>query len=115
MRAKQAVWKAKEVERIRGGNQTLAKMESLLDEDLERNLNELKGMVRNGEIGNIGYEEDKAEAIREADERKALLREAFSKIAGDEYSERVSLTLRDCTPMLTRTDRPRLAHRPHHL
>ncbi|KAL3474913.1 hypothetical protein BJX99DRAFT_230950 [Aspergillus californicus] len=89
LRAKQAIWAAKETSRLREMNQTLGTMEQLVEADLKRGLDDLQGQLDRGEVGETGFLEDQT-ALREDSEKNIQnLREAFRLASKGEVQERV--------------------------
>ncbi|KAL2834436.1 hypothetical protein BDW59DRAFT_137871 [Aspergillus cavernicola] len=89
LRAKQAIWAAKETSRLREMNQTLTTMEQLIETDLKRGLDDLQGQLDRGAIGETGFLEDQ-KALREDSEKNIQnLREAFRIASKGEVQERV--------------------------
>ncbi|KAF3397343.1 hypothetical protein DPV78_007500 [Talaromyces pinophilus] len=88
LRAKQQIWAAKETARLREMDATLASVESLIEADLERELKELKTQLDNGEIGEIGFNEDQKALREEAEKKIRHVRDAF-KASGGQIEERV--------------------------
>ncbi|RMZ92531.1 hypothetical protein DV736_g237, partial [Chaetothyriales sp. CBS 134916] len=89
LRAKQVQWQTKETLRLREMNNTLAMVETMLDERLQQELKELKERLQHGEIGVTGLNEEKAELEKEADERRRNIRAAFSNPVEPDSVERV--------------------------
>jgi STIP1 family protein 1 len=93
LRAKQAIWAARETGRLREMNATLGAIEELIEADVKRALEELEGRLQRGEIGEIGFGEDR-DALREDAENKVRdVREVFALASKGEVKERVSLFL----------------------
>ncbi|EED20607.1 U-box domain protein, putative, partial [Talaromyces stipitatus ATCC 10500] len=89
LRAKQQIWAAKETARLREMDDTLASVEQSIEADLERQLKELKMQLDNGDIGEIGFNEDQKALREEAEKKIRHIRDAF-KIASDgKVAERV--------------------------
>ncbi|KLJ07461.1 STIP1 likey and U-box containing protein 1 [Blastomyces silverae] len=89
LRAKQAVWAAKETTRLRDQNETLRKWEELLQADYEKDLAELRARLAAGEIGQIGFEEDKKDLLDETQRRLNIMRDVFAASMGEDMKERV--------------------------
>lgn len=90
LRAKQQLWAARETARLREMNETLKSIEALIEADLERSIAGLQTQLDQGEIGVVGFGEDRS-ALREDAERKvADLREAFRVASNGDVQERVS-------------------------
>lgn len=94
LRAKQAIWAAKETSRLREKDETLRGIEGLLESDLNKELERLKGEYERGEIGHVGYVEDHNILKEEAEKRLQDVREVFAAAKGGEMKERV----RFCSP-----------------
>jgi STIP1 homology and U-box containing protein 1 len=91
LRTKQAQWQIKETARLRELNDTLANVEDLLQQQLDKDLAELEGRYSRQEIGEIGRNEERAALEKEAGERRSNVREAFKNAQNEETAERVSL------------------------
>ena len=89
LRTKQAQWQGKETARLRGLNETLATVEDLLEQQLERDISDLEWRFSKAEIGEAGRKEEKASLEREAQERRSYVREAFKVVGQEETTERV--------------------------
>ncbi|PGG99743.1 hypothetical protein AJ79_08432 [Helicocarpus griseus UAMH5409] len=89
LRAKQSIWAAKETARLRNQNETLKRLEELLQGDLEKDLSELRARLAAGEIGHIGYKEDEKELLDEAQKRLNVTRDVFASALGGDMKERV--------------------------
>ncbi|KAL3466364.1 hypothetical protein BJX64DRAFT_250704 [Aspergillus heterothallicus] len=89
LRAKQAIWAAKETGRLREMNQTLATVESLIEADLERALGDVQGQLDRGEIGETGFREDQKALRDSAEEHIHNVREAFRLSSNGEVQERI--------------------------
>ncbi|GCB18745.1 STIP1 homology and U box-containing protein 1 [Aspergillus awamori] len=89
LRAKQAIWAAKETARIRELDETLASVEGLIEAEMERGLTELKGRLEKGEIGEIGFREDEREIREDAERKVQRVREAFAIASEGKVVERV--------------------------
>ncbi|PGH03957.1 STIP1 homology and U-box containing protein 1 [Blastomyces parvus] len=89
LRAKQAIWAAKETTRLRDQNGTLKKWEELLEADYEKDLAELRARLAAGEIGQIGFEEDKKDLSDETQKRLKIMRDVFASSMGEDMKERV--------------------------
>lgn len=94
LRAKQAIWAAKETSRMREMNQTLAAVETMIEADLNRALEELQRRSEKGEIGHIGLVEDEKELRADAEKNVQNVREAFRVASKGEIQERVSSPVR---------------------
>jgi STIP1 family protein 1 len=95
LRAKQAIWAAKETARLRDLNETLKRVEEMLESELEGELRQLEESYQAGEIGHIGYVEDQKELKRETEKRIQDVRDAFGTASSGDMKERVS-----CPPLL---------------
>ncbi|PYI08168.1 U-box domain protein [Aspergillus sclerotiicarbonarius CBS 121057] len=82
LRAKQAVWAAKETARVRELDETLASVEGLIEREVERGVEELRGQLERGEIGAVGFGEEQKEIRGEWEEKGRRVREVFG-IAGE--------------------------------
>lgn len=94
LRAKQQIWAAKETARLREMDDTLATTERLVEEDLEKALNELQCKLDEGQIGQIGqigFLEDQKALREDAEKHIHNLREAFKVASKGEIQERVRL------------------------
>lgn len=90
LRAKQAIWAAKETARMREMNQTLGAVEAMIEADLNRALEELQGRSDRGEIGHIALVEDQKELRADAEKNIQNVRDAFRVASKGEIQERVS-------------------------
>jgi STIP1 homology and U-box containing protein 1 len=91
LRTKQAQWQSKETARLRELNETLANVEDLLQQQLDKELADLEGRYQRREIGEIGRNEEKNNLEKEASERRSNVREAFKNAQNEDTAERVSL------------------------
>lgn len=91
LRAKQAIWAAKETTRLRSQNETLRRLEELLQADRDKELSELRARLAAGEIGQIGFKEDEKELLAEAQRRLDVVRDVFASSLGGDMKERVCL------------------------
>lgn len=89
LRAKQAVWQAKETSRLREMNDTLALVEDLLDQQLQRDLSDLEERFRRHEIGEMGKGEETQQLQMEAEERRRAIRAGFADPSKPETQERI--------------------------
>ena len=89
LRTKQAQWQSKETARLRELNQTLAAVEILLDNQLEKDLAEVEWKFAKQEIGATGRDEEKASLQKEAADRRRILRDALRDPAKADTAERV--------------------------
>lgn len=90
LRAKQAIWAAKETARIRELDETLASVEGLIEAEVERGVSELKARLEKGEIGDIGFREDEREIREDAERKVQRVREVFGIASEGKVVERVS-------------------------
>lgn len=91
LRAKQALWAARETSRLREMNETLSAVEGLIEAERDRTIEGLRAQMERGEIGSVGFGEDQT-VLREDAERKIRdVREAFRAASKGEIEERVSL------------------------
>lgn len=90
LRAKQAIWAAKETERLRELNGTLKRVEEMLESELETELRQLEERYQAGEIGHVGYIEDQKELKDETSKRIQDVRDAFGTALSGDMKERVS-------------------------
>jgi STIP1 homology and U-box containing protein 1 len=93
LRTKQAQWQSKETARLRELNDTLANVEDLLQQQLDKELADLEGRFSRHQIGEIGRNEERAALEKEAEERRGRVREAFKNAQNEESAERVSLAV----------------------
>lgn len=91
LRSKQQIWAAKETARLREMDGTLSSVEQLIDADLTRQLSDLQAQLDNGEIGEIGFNEDQKVLREEAAKATRHVREAFKAASHGEIQERVRL------------------------
>ncbi|KIV89562.1 hypothetical protein PV10_06952 [Exophiala mesophila] len=89
LKAKQAAWKAREDARLRDMNETLALVEDLLNQQLKRDLAAVEERFQQGEIGETGRNEERAELEEEAENRRANIRRGFQDPANPDTTERV--------------------------
>ncbi|CRG86821.1 STIP1 homology and U-box containing protein 1 [Talaromyces islandicus] len=89
LRAKQHIWAARETARLREMNSTLASIEQLIEADLKQSLDQLNLQLSNGEIGEIGFNEDQKALREEAAKKVQNVRDAFKSASGGEIQERV--------------------------
>ncbi|EEH35414.1 U-box domain-containing protein [Paracoccidioides lutzii Pb01] len=90
LRAKQSIWAAKETARLRNQNETLKRLEDLLQADLDKELSELRARLAAGEIGQIGFKEDEKELLDDGQRRLDVVRDVFASSMGEEsMKERV--------------------------
>lgn len=91
LRTKQAQWQSKETARLRELNDTLASVEDLLQQQLEKDLADVEERYMRQEIGEIGRNEEKTALEKEAEDRRSNVRQAFRNAQNEETAERVSL------------------------
>ncbi|RMZ76652.1 hypothetical protein DV738_g4824, partial [Chaetothyriales sp. CBS 135597] len=89
LRIKKMQWQTKETLRIRRMEHTLALLETLLEERLQKDLTELEERFKRGEIGETGRDEEKAELEKEADERRHEVREKLGNPTMPNTADRV--------------------------
>ncbi|WEW59749.1 U-box-domain-containing protein [Emydomyces testavorans] len=89
LKAKQAIWAAKETARLRERDETLKQMEELIEADLKRELKQLQRRFEAGEIGGVGYAEDQRILREEAQKKVNNVREVFAAAKGGDMKERV--------------------------
>lgn len=77
LRAKQAQWQARETARLREANATLAALETLLEQQLERDLQDVEARFQRTEIGDIARGEERQQLEIEAADRRQIVRENF--------------------------------------
>lgn len=90
LRAKQAIWAAKETARLRELNGTLKRVEEMLESELEAELRQLEESYQKGEIGHVGYIEDQKGLKEETARRIQDVRDAFGTALSGDMKERVS-------------------------
>ncbi|KIV86946.1 hypothetical protein PV11_02522 [Exophiala sideris] len=89
LKAKQAQWQAKETSRLRELNDTLALVEDLLNQQLDRDLKDVDERFARQEIGETGRREEVQELADEAETRRGNIRGAFEYSAEPDTVERV--------------------------
>ncbi|KAG9780784.1 hypothetical protein KCU88_g3639, partial [Aureobasidium melanogenum] len=89
LKAKQAQWQAKETARLRQLNETLALVEDLLDQQLQRDIDSVEERYKKGEIGETGKREEIDDLQKEAESRRSIIRKAFQDPANPDSVERV--------------------------
>jgi STIP1 homology and U-box containing protein 1 len=94
LKTKQAQWQSRETARLREMNDTLATVERMLEEKLEKDIALLERRYQNGEIGETGRNEERTLLEKEADERRWNIRVAFKDPSKPETAERV------CPPLV---------------
>lgn len=95
LRAKQAIWATKETARLRELNETLKRVEEMLESELQTDLRQLEERYEAGEIGHIGYVEDQKELKEESAKRMQDVRDAFGTALSGDMKERVSTIVAD--------------------
>ena len=88
LRAKQAVWQMKETERLREMNETLATIEVVMEQQLDRDLNDVEARFTKMEIGEMGRGEEAHMLRSEYEERRRNIRTAFEVDGRPETKER---------------------------
>lgn len=89
LRTKQAQWQSRETARLREMNESLAAVEGMLEEKLEKDIAELEQQFEKGEIGEIGRNEERSQLEKEAEERRRNIRAAFKDPENADTAERV--------------------------
>lgn len=89
LRAKQQIWAAKETSRLREMNETLNSIETIMEADFDRSVEDLKQQVDAGELGEIGFGEDQRALREDLEKRIQDLREAFRIASNGEVQERI--------------------------
>lgn len=92
LKAKQAQWQSRETARLHELNSTLALVEDLLQQQLERDLAEVESRFEKQEIGETGRNEERTDLEKEAEERRKIVRAAFTDSKNAETAERVSVS-----------------------
>lgn len=92
LRAKQTIWEGKETARLREQNETLKKLEELLEKNLAEDLKEIEMKYSWGEIGEVARVEDKDELRTQHRKEIGIVRSQFAK-DNPEMKERVSDTV----------------------
>ena len=100
LQTKQAQWQSKETARLRQLNETLANVEDLLQQQLDKDLADLEGRYARQEVGEVGRCEERAALAKEAGARRSNVREAFKNAAVEETAERVSRIVSSSTEAL---------------
>lgn len=93
LRAKQAIWAAKETARLRTRDATLRQVEELLEADMNKELEQLRQQFEAGQIGAVGYAEDQRLLREETQKKINDVREVFAAAKGDDLKERVGFCL----------------------
>lgn len=89
LKAKQAQWQSKETARLREMNETLALVEDLLNQQLNRDLWGVERRFQRQEIGETGRNEERTELEMEAEERRNNIRKGFQDSAVPDSIERI--------------------------
>lgn len=93
LRAKKALWEARETARLHEMDETLKSLEELINADLARAEKELESQLEKQDIGEIGYREDLNALRADAQTKIQHIREAFKISSKGEIQERVSIPL----------------------
>ncbi|EFR00031.1 U-box domain-containing protein [Nannizzia gypsea CBS 118893] len=80
LRAKQSIWAAKETARIRERNETLKQVEALMEAELRSEMAALHDAFEKGEMGKVGYDEDKKVLEEEYEKKLKNVRDAFASL-----------------------------------
>ncbi|KAM5435854.1 putative RING-type E3 ubiquitin transferase [Microsporum ferrugineum] len=80
LRAKQSIWAAKETARLRERNETLKQVETLMEAELKAETATLHEAFQKGEMGKVGFEEDKKLLEEEYARKLNNVREAFASV-----------------------------------
>ncbi|EEQ29300.1 putative RING-type E3 ubiquitin transferase [Microsporum canis] len=80
LRAKQSIWAAKETARLRERNETLKQVETLMEAELKAEIATLHEAFQKGEMGKVGFEEDKKLLEEEYAKKLNNVREAFASV-----------------------------------
>lgn len=91
LRAKKALWEARETARLHEMDETLKGLEELINADLARAERELESQLEKMEIGDVGYREDLGALRADAQKKIQHIREAFRIASKGEIQERVSI------------------------
>ncbi|KAK5075359.1 hypothetical protein LTS08_001574 [Lithohypha guttulata] len=89
LKAKQAVWQAKETSRLREMNDTLATVEQTMEQQLRRDVADVEERFKSKTIGEMGRGEELQQLQDEFDERRRNVRSAFENSKDPESKERV--------------------------
>ena len=89
LRVKQGQWRNRERTRLRDLNETLGFLEDLLDQRIEKDLEDIEFRFARQELGMAGREEERTSLGKEAEERRKLLREVFANPQRPETTERI--------------------------
>lgn len=91
LRAKKALWEARETARLHEMDETLKSLEELINADLACAQKELESQLEKMEIGEVGYREDLGALRADAQKKIEHIREAFRISSKGEIQERVSI------------------------
>lgn len=91
LRAKKALWEARETARLHEMDETLKCLEELINADLARVEADLRSQLEKKEIGEVGYREDLGALREDAQKKIQHLREAFRISSKGDIQERVSI------------------------
>lgn len=97
LRAKKALWEARETARLHEMDETLKSLEELINADLARSEADLKSQLDKQEIGEVGYREDLGALQEDARTKISHIREAFKISSKGDIQERVSISLSTLT------------------
>lgn len=89
LRTKQSIWQGKETSRLREQNETLAAVEDLLEQQLEKDMADVEWRFSKEEIGATGRNEEKTDLEKEAESRRRIIRQVFEDSEKPETKERV--------------------------
>ncbi|KAJ5363703.1 uncharacterized protein N7496_009416 [Penicillium cataractarum] len=89
LRAKKALWEARETARLHEMDETLKSLEELINADMARSEAELKSQLEKMEIGEVGYREDLSALQDDARTKISHIREAFKISSKGDIQERV--------------------------
>ncbi|KAJ9629136.1 hypothetical protein, variant 1 [Exophiala oligosperma] len=89
LKAKQAQWQARETARLRELNSTLALVEDMLNQQLDRDKQDVEERFTKQEIGETGRQEEIDELEKEAESRRENIRKAFENSAVPDTVERI--------------------------
>lgn len=95
LRAKKALWEARETARLHEMDEVLQSLEELINADLARAKKELENQLEKKAIGEVGYREDLGTLRADAQKKIQHVREAFKISSKGEIQERVSISLSD--------------------
>jgi len=89
LRAKKALWEARETARLHEMDETLKSLEELINADLARAERELESQLEKMEIGEVGYREDLGALRADAQKKIQHIRDAFRIASKGEIQERI--------------------------